>query len=78
MSGPLPYDTHRLREIAGEIIVNVLKTGDVVVNGQVATSVPTPTGQVNLPVTVKQGDWVTVELYGPWPEFATTNAWYVR
>jgi hypothetical protein len=33
---------------------------------------------VKLAVPVKQGDWVTVELYGPWPEFATTNAWYIR
>ena len=33
---------------------------------------------VEMTVPVKAGDWVTAELYGVWPEFATTNAWYVR
>lgn len=51
---------------------------DLIVSGQVVVSLKNPAGQVNVPLPVKRGDWVTAELYGPWPEFATTNAWYVR
>lgn len=51
----------------------------ILVNGQPALTLNAlqaePT-QVTVPA--KPGDWIVVELYGQWPEFATTNAWYVR
>lgn len=28
-------------------------------------------------VSIEGAKWLTVECYGAWPEFATTNAWYV-
>ncbi len=51
---------------------------DILVNGQVAQSIAGPGPQVTVNIPVKQGNWVVAEAYGPWPEFATTNAWYVR
>lgn len=51
---------------------------EILVNGQVAQSIAGPAPQVAVPIALKQGDWVVAEAYGPWPEFATTNAWYVR
>ena len=65
--------------LAAELVANrPLQRLDVLVNGEVAMSVQPADSQVNLEVPVKAGDWVTAELFGPWPEFATTNAWYVR
>lgn len=51
---------------------------EIVINGQKSISLQSNAGQVQVSVPVKAGDWVTAELYGPWPEFATTNAWYVK
>lgn len=66
-------------EFRAELFANrPLERLDILVNGQVAASLASPAPQVRVPVTVKQGDWVVAEVYGPWPEFATTNAWYVR
>jgi len=52
---------------------------DVVVGGKVAQSVPLQgqeaRGEVEVPVG--EAHWLVLECYGPWPEFATTNAWYV-
>lgn len=50
----------------------------VVVNGTPAATVQTNAAEMQVTVPVKAGDWVTAELYGEWPEFATTNAWYVK
>ena len=41
-------------------------------------AVSTSTAQTAVTVPVRSGDWVVAELYGQWPEFATTNAWYIR
>lgn len=49
----------------------------VLVSGRPALTVA-PNAVMQMTVPVQAGDWVTVELYGQWPEFATTNAWYVR
>lgn len=50
----------------------------IVVNGQACTTIPATGAPVSVTVSVKAGDFVTAELYGVWPEFATTNAWYIR
>ena len=34
--------------------------------------------QTAVTVPVRPGDRVVAELYGQWPEFATTNAWYIQ
>ncbi len=66
-------------ELRAELFANrPLERLDIIVSGQVAQSIANPGQQVTAPVAVKQGDWVVVEAYGPWPEFATTNAWYVK
>jgi hypothetical protein len=50
----------------------------VLVNGECVTALPVPAEPTQVTVPVKPGDWVSVELYGVWPEFATTNAWYIK
>ena len=50
----------------------------LVINGQPAITMQSNAARVQVTVPVKKGDWVTTEVYGPWPEFATTNAWYVE
>lgn len=50
----------------------------VLVNGTPAATLTSTAATAEATVPVKAGDWVTAELYGAWPEFATTNAWYVR
>ncbi|MHB8997046.1 MAG: CehA/McbA family metallohydrolase [Armatimonadota bacterium] len=50
----------------------------VLVSGQPVTTLPVPAEPTQVTVPVKPGDWVAVELYGVWPEFATTNAWYIK
>jgi predicted metal-dependent phosphoesterase TrpH len=49
-----------------------------VINGQEAITLQSNAARVEVTLPLKPGDWVTAELYGQWPEFATTNAWYVR
>jgi hypothetical protein len=66
-------------EFYAELFANrPLERLDLLVNGQVAVTLPSPGPQVSASLTAKPGDWVVAELYGPCPEFATTNAWYVR
>ncbi|MEI6500426.1 MAG: hypothetical protein WCP21_05285 [Armatimonadota bacterium] len=50
----------------------------VLVNGQPNLTVQSSGASLQLSVPVKAGAWVVAELYGQWPEFATTNAWYIR
>lgn len=50
---------------------------EIVVNGQKSITLRNA-GRVEASVPVRPGDWVAAELCGPWPEFATTNAWYVK
>ena len=50
----------------------------VLINGQPSLTVQSNGASMQMTVPAKAGDWVVVELYGQWPEFATTNAWYVR
>ena len=50
----------------------------IVVNGAPAATLESKAAEMQVTVPVKAGDWVTAELYGEWPEFATTNAWYVK
>ncbi|MGE5532364.1 MAG: CehA/McbA family metallohydrolase, partial [Bacteroidota bacterium] len=50
----------------------------VLVSGQPVATSPVSAEPTQVTVPVRAGDWVTVELYGAWPEFATTNAWYIR
>ncbi|MEN6301762.1 MAG: hypothetical protein ABFD96_03515, partial [Armatimonadia bacterium] len=50
----------------------------IVVNGAPAATLQSKAAEMQVTVPVKAGDWVTAELYGEWPEFATTNAWYVK
>ena len=49
-----------------------------VINGQEALTLQSNAARVEVTLPLKAGDWVTAELYGQWPEFATTNAWYVK
>ena len=50
----------------------------LVINGQEAITLQSNAARVEVTVPLKPGDWLTAELYGQWPEFATTNAWYVK
>jgi hypothetical protein len=50
----------------------------LVINGQEAITLQSNAARVEVTLPLKPGDWVTAELYGEWPEFATTNAWYVK
>ena len=67
-------------ELAAEMIANrPLERLEILVNGEPQLSVGTSSAaQTAVTVPVRSGDWVVAELYGQWPEFATTNAWYVR
>lgn len=53
---------------------------DFVADGKVVKSCSlkglVASGEVTLPL--QGAHWLTVECYGKWPEFATTNAWYVK
>ena len=65
--------------LKAELIANrPLEKLVVIVNDKPTLTMQTNGTLVQMTVPVKAGDWVTAELYGPWPEFATTNAWYVR
>jgi len=50
----------------------------LVVNGQETVTLQSNAARLEATLPLKAGDWVTAELYGQWPEFATTNAWYVK
>lgn len=50
----------------------------VLVNGQQAISVQSNAARLEMSVPARPGDWIVAELYGVWPEFATTNAWHVK
>ncbi len=69
-------------EVKIEAVANrPLQHIDIVVDNKVAQSIrPTDpehcTETVHLPATGAK--WLLVEAYGPWPEFATTNAWYLN
>jgi hypothetical protein len=84
LDGQLPGSEIALGErpslrLEGEFIANrPLERLEVLVNGEVAVSLAPVTPRAEITVPVKVGDWVVAELYGPWPEYATTNAWYIR
>jgi hypothetical protein len=66
-------------QLAGDLVANLpLERLEIIVNGEVAHTVQPVSVSLDMAVPVKPGDWVAVEVYGPWPEFATTNAWYIR
>ncbi len=50
----------------------------LVVNGQETVTLQSNAARLEATLPLKAGDWVTAELYGQWPEFATTNAWCVE
>jgi hypothetical protein len=50
----------------------------ILINGQPGISMQSNAAQMQVTLPLKPGDWVVAEAYGPWPEFATTNAWYVK
>lgn len=84
LDGQLPGSEIALGErpglrLEGEFVANrPLERLEVLVNGTVVMSLAPVTPRAEITVPVKVGDWVVAELYGPWPEYATTNAWYVR
>ncbi len=52
----------------------------VVVDGKPAETVDLDGTEAlgqELTVDISEAHWLTVECYGTWPDFATTNAWYV-
>lgn len=81
-------DTDPGSEISGptaqvrfEVLSNVgLERLDVVAGGQVVESVEfagEERASGGFTVDLGGAQWLTLECYGTWPEFATTNAWYV-
>ena len=76
----ITLDQQQTVTLQSELFANrPLERLEVLVNGEAVITITEP-GQTigDIAVPVSAGDWVAVELYGPWPEFATTNAWYIR
>lgn len=68
-------------QVRFEVVSNVgLQRLDVVAGGEVVKSVDfagEERASGGFTVELGEAQWLTIECYGTWPEFATTNAWYV-
>ena len=68
-------------QVRFEVVSNVgLQRLDVVAGGEVVKSVEfagEERASGGFTVELGEAQWLVLECYGTWPEFATTNAWYV-